>query len=133
VNGPGSLLQVASGVCAVLAAALLAYRVLGLPATPPAPAIYAPEPAKPPKAGQFTESERPATGFIIVVESVPEGALLSVDGVENGETPASLNLDCKPGSSHALKLTAAGFAPVEHAVACKKDVMLVVSAKLKKL
>ncbi len=136
-------LQLLSGLCFVSVAGLIAFRVGSIqPPAPPAPAVYAPmtEPKPkppPPRAqkgdiGDVTETERPGTGFIVVVESMPD-AVLSIDGIEDGPTPASHNFDCAPGKTYRLALKHPGYAAAEHTITCKKDVMLVVEARLEPL
>ena len=51
----------------------------------------------------------PAT---LLVESQPAGALVSIDGVRAGETPATLT-HLRPGSTVALEVEQRGYAPVE--------------------
>ena len=65
----------------------------------------------------------------MVIESVPDGAEVFVDGVAKGETPASINFDCKPPSTLALTLKKAGYLPIDRTIACKRDVMLVLKAR----
>lgn len=126
----GQTLQVLSGVLMLLAGGLLALRVWTAPPkvkTPPA--VYAPV-THAVKPGEVNETESPANGFILVVETVPEASELFVNGELSGPTPASLNSDCKPGDKLKLAIKHAGFIAVEHEVTCKKDVMLIVEARL---
>jgi hypothetical protein len=132
----GQWLQVLSGLAAVAAAGLLSYRAWTAPsAAKPAPAVYAPVTARAPAAAPATRgnvhvTEAPANGFILVVETVPDGAELWVNDVLNGATPASVNFDCHPGAGFRLVLKHDGFAPIAHEVTCRKDVMLIVNARL---
>jgi len=68
----------------------------------PAPKVAAPPIPPPPVAGQ------------VVVETVPPGATVEVDGAVRGTTPVTLAL--KPGE-YRLAVRLAGFRPVEEAVA----------------
>jgi hypothetical protein len=128
----GQLLQVSSGVAAVAAAGLLAYRVWTAPVTKAPPAVYTPV-TQVAKAGDVHETESPANGFILVVETKPDQTELWVNDVLSGGTPASVNYDCKPGDVYRITLKHDGFAPLRHEVTCKKDVMLIVTARLEPL
>jgi hypothetical protein len=132
----GPLLQVLSGLAAVAAAGLLTYRVWtqAPPPTkaPPAVYSYAPPP-QPVKSGDVHETESPANGFILVVEATPEQSELWVNDVVSGETPASVNFVCQPGDKYHLALKHDGYEPLRHEITCKKDVMLIVTAKLQPL
>ncbi len=123
------LLQTCSGLLALAAAALVAFRVWS--AAPPVvapPAVYAPTPAVV-SPGELFEQVSPASGFILVVEATPDAALF-IDGKHSGDTPASLNFECKPGQSYAFKLVAEGYRPLERTLACRKDTMLLLKARL---
>jgi hypothetical protein len=127
-------LQVLSGLLAVAASGLVAFRVWTRPPeVKAAPAVYAPvaiaEKPAVVKPGDVYETESPANGFILVVESTPDGAEVIVDGESKGETPASLNFDCLPPKTIALTLKKPGFLPIERTVACKKDTMVVLKAR----
>jgi hypothetical protein len=129
----GQWLQVASGLAAVAAAGLLAYRVWTVqPPVKTPPAVYTPvtEVAAP---SVVHETESQANGFILVVETKPEQTELWVNDVLSGETPASLNYDCKPGDTYRLVLKHDGYQPITHQVTCKKDVMLIITARLEAL
>jgi hypothetical protein len=121
-------LQLFSGLAALAASGLVAYRVWAEPVPKAAPAVYAPvTPVVGPGEVYMTESA--ANGFILVIESVPDGAEVIVDGLSKGETPASLNFDCRPPSSLALTLKKPGYLPIDRTIACKRDVMLVLKAR----
>ena len=129
----GQWLQVSSGLAAVAAAGLLAYRVWTVPASLKAPpAVYTPV-TRVVKAGDVRETESAANGFILVVETKPEACELWLNDVLNGETPASVNFDCKPGDVYRLLIKHDGYEPLRHEVTCKKDVMLIVTARLESL
>jgi hypothetical protein len=126
----GQTLQVLSGLVALLAGALLAVRVwTAPPRVKVPPAVYAPV-TQAVKPGEVHETESPANGFILIVETVPEASELWVNGQLSGPTPASLNFDCQPGDTVQLSITHSGFTAVAHDVKCKKDVMLIVEARL---
>jgi hypothetical protein len=137
----GPKLQLLSGLFALAAAGLLGYRVWTVappPAlaalAPPPPAVYSyAPPPQPVKSGDVHETESPANGFIVVVETTPEQSELFVNDVQSGETPASINYVCKPGDTYRLALKHDGYETLRHEITCKKDVMLIVTAKLQPL
>jgi len=122
-----------SGLSALAASALFAWRVWTAPVVVPPtapPAVYAPTRTPPVvRPGEVFERETPATGFILLIEAEPE-AQVTIDGKESGETPASLNFECQPGQKYAVRLQRAGYHPIERAVTCKKDVMLLLKTRL---
>ena len=124
-------LHVGSGLAALGLAALVSLRAL----TPVAPeqkktVIYSPLPVE--MDGIVVESESKADGFILIVETSPEGADVLIDGSSRGESPASINLDCLPGAPVSLELRYPGFATLRRTVMCKLDVMQVMRARLEK-
>jgi hypothetical protein len=125
------------------AAVLCARTAMAVPSTPPAGesprvrsdvSIYGASSAPAPSDSKaIVESESEAEGFVLLLETVPDGALASVDGVRIGETPTSLNPECAPGAALKVVLTHAGYAPLTHTVTCRSDRMLVLKAHLKAL
>ena len=98
--------------------------------------IYATgESAPPAVAGSkgVVETESEANGFLLVIETEPDGAVAQVDGVTRGETPASMNLDCQPGAPVKVVLTRRGWATLKHTVTCRENRMVVLEARLQPL
>jgi hypothetical protein len=127
-------LQLASGLLALAASGLVAFRVwTHVPVVKPRepPAVYAPLVTLPPEVrpGEVFETESPANGFILVVESTPDGVEVVIDGVSKGQTPASINFECAPPKTMELVLKHPGFAPITRTIACKRDVMLVLKVR----
>lgn len=124
-------LKISSGVCALGLAALLLWRS-GL-AEPPqvttTTSIYMPMPQIE-ATGAVSETESDASGYILVIETTPEGAEVVVDGVSKGASPSSLNLECLAGAPLMLELRHPGYAPLKRMMTCKRDVMVVVRATL---
>ena len=98
------------------------------------PSIYAvgASSGKPLKPGGVSVDESDDEGFVLMVESEPPGASVSVDGTVRGEAPAAMNLDCTPGAQLKVELTREGYAKLEHTLACGKDRMVRLRAKLQK-
>jgi hypothetical protein len=71
-------------------------------------------------------------GAILVLESEPAGAVTWVDGKEQGETPVSVGLDCRPGTPVVVEFTLRGHQRLTHHTLCPKDAMLKLSARLRK-
>jgi hypothetical protein len=123
------------GVVLALAAALVYFWPRLAPADPASAtaSVYAVGEAKSVlEPGEVEVLESEATGFVLLVETEPAGALVSVDGVARGEAPASMNLDCPPGKSLQLQTALAGYAPLSHALACRSDRMVKLRARLRK-
>nr|WP_236673805.1 PEGA domain-containing protein [Comamonas sp. JC664] len=67
-----------------------------------------------------------------MVDTVPPGAALSVNGRNEGTTPLTVTLDCLAGAPVAVKLTRRGFSPLEHTLTCRQDTMTQLTGKLRK-
>jgi hypothetical protein len=80
-----------------------------------------------------TEEERSSfTGAILMVESQPPGATIRVNGVDQGETPVSVGLDCMPGRDLVVDFALRGFEKSRHRTRCPKDALVKVTARLRK-
>jgi hypothetical protein len=71
-------------------------------------------------------------GAILMLESEPEEALVFVDGKEQGETPVSVGLECTPGKPVHVEFALRGYARAKHDTVCPKDMMVKLTARLKK-
>jgi PEGA domain len=113
----------------------------------PAPVQRAPGEARDPFAtpeGVVPVAEAPAPddiiqeeradfdGAILVLESEPSGALTFVAGKEQGETPVSVGLDCKPGEAVEVEFVRRGYERARHTATCPRDAMLKLTARLRK-
>jgi PEGA domain-containing protein len=127
--------RVAAGaVAAVLVVAgVLAY---GLAPRSTAPRSDAPERGRPlaplqaaadPRTGEVTA---PFQGFAVSVETVPPGALVTIDGVERGEAPVLAGLECSPGERVAIAARKGGFRPARAATTCREDTLVKLTVRL---
>jgi hypothetical protein len=91
-------------------------------------------PKAPEKLDQvFTEQTAPFDGAaILVVESEPENASVRIDGSDKGNTPASITLDCVPGTPIRVEVERKGYASAQHLTLCRKNTMIKVHARLLK-
>ncbi len=71
-------------------------------------------------------------GAILMLESEPEGAALVVNGKDEGETPISVGLDCKPGARLVIEFTLRGYERAKHTTRCPENALLKVTARLRK-
>ena len=76
------------------------------------------------------EEVAPFTGFAVSVESDPAGALVTVDGVPRGESPAFAGVDCVPGDRIEVRAEKPGFAPATSETACRADALVKVRLRL---
>ena len=89
--------------------------------------------AAPAREGAVSEQRAPIPGTrLLMAESEPSGATVSVDGVKQGTTPLTLTLECTPGAAVRVKFARKGYEPVEHATACDADTMTRLSTRLRK-
>ena len=90
-------------------------------------------PEEPSAAKPQIEEERSSfTGAILMVESQPPGANIRVNGVDQGETPVSVGLDCMPGKDLVVDFSLRGFEKSRHRTLCPKDALVKVTARLRK-
>ena len=124
-------LKLGSGLCALALAALMLWRA-GLaepPQTSSTTTVYMPMPQVE-LTGAVSETESEASGYILVIETTPDGAEVWLDGVSKGPSPSSLNLDCLAGAPLALELRHPGYTPLKRRMLCKHDAMVVMRATL---
>jgi hypothetical protein len=70
------------------------------------------------------EATLPFQGFGVSVDSVPDGARVTIDGRDVGTSPAMVSLDCKAGSEIRIRIEKPAFRPVERTTRCRADRML---------
>ncbi len=87
----------------------------------------------PPPDPVVQEERADFDGAILVLESEPSGALTFVDGKEQGDTPVSVGLDCKPGMPVLVDFSLRGYNRLTHRTLCPKDAMLKLTARLTRL
>ncbi|ATB51221.1 PEGA domain-containing protein [Corallococcus macrosporus] len=100
------------------------------PETTLAPHFDAPSEVRP---GEVREQRASIEGAsLLMVDSEPSGAAVSVNGRAEGTTPLSVTLDCVTDAPVTVKLTRRGFSPLEHTLSCRQDTMTQLFGKLRK-
>jgi hypothetical protein len=147
-----AVLKLASALCGLAAAGLFilplvrgevssAPRAITLqplfpaeaPAAPPEPPREAPAQELPPEEERVATEERvDFKGSILMVESEPSGATILVDGKDQGETPVSVGLECRPGQPVIIEFSLRGHDKARHHTPCPRDELVKVTAKLRK-
>ncbi|MFP2908404.1 PEGA domain-containing protein, partial [Pyxidicoccus sp. 3LFB2] len=143
-----AVLALGSGACALLAAVMLVLpelRQLRATSEEEAPAAKADtkgeektlaprfDTSAPVPEGQVREQHETLQGIsILMVESEPSGATVTVDGVKQGTSPVSFTPICNPGNPLRVKLVRKGFETLEHTTVCREDTMTQLSARLRK-
>jgi hypothetical protein len=84
------------------------------------------------KAGELRVTASESAGFMVLVDSEPQGAEVLLDGVSIGPTPASANPKCKPGGRFTVEARQPGYASVSEEIACSENQYLLIETKLKK-
>ena len=141
-----AVLKLASSLCAVVAAGLFVLALRHGEGVAPSGAPEAPGPSDEPVL--IVESENPARaepaektiqesrsefqGAILSLESRPSGASAQVNGVDQGETPVSVGLDCVPGTPLVIEFTLRDFEKATHKTLCPRDAVVTVKARMRK-
>lgn len=127
--GPG-VLRFALLTAAFLGTAALVVGVAlhGRPAAPSTPltVLTPPEAHRDQRTG---EEVAPFSGFAISVDTVPTGALVTVDGVARGEAPVLAGVDCPPGREIEIRADGDAGRAVAR-VACRADALVKVTLRL---
>jgi hypothetical protein len=76
------------------------------------------------------EQVAPFSGFAVSVETEPEGALVTIAGVERGESPVLAGVECKPGAKVPIRVTRRGFRTVQAATLCRSDALVKLTVRL---
>lgn len=135
-----AVLKLASALCAMGAAGLLVLPLVRDAApSPPEQEAPLPEaiPSAPPAAGapaadDIQESHEASSGALLSLNSRPEGATVWVNGLEQGETPLMVGLDCEAGSTVVVEFVLRGYERTTHRTECPRESMLTVKARLKR-
>jgi len=85
------------------------------------------ETAADPRSG---EEVAPFSGFAVSVETEPLDALVTIAGVERGESPVLAGIDCKPGSKVQIRVEKAGFRPARATTTCRTDALVKLTVRL---
>ena len=80
-----------------------------------------------PRTGERTA---PFSGFAVSVETVPPGALVTIDGIERGEAPVLAGLDCTPGARVEIAARKAGVSRARVATTCRADTLVKLTVRL---
>ncbi|MBM7115528.1 PEGA domain-containing protein [Archangium primigenium] len=123
-QGAPAVLRLASAVCAVVAAGLFVLRVTQGEARTASLEAEDDTPVQ--------ESRTAFQGALLSLESSPSGASVRVNGVDQGETPVTVGLDCVPGGAVRLEFTLRGFEKTTHETPCPRDALVTLKARLHK-
>jgi hypothetical protein len=85
------------------------------------------ETAADPRTG---EEIAPFSGFAISVETEPPDALVTIAGVERGESPVLAGIACKPGAKVPIRVEMPGFRAVRTATTCRTDALVKLTVRL---
>jgi hypothetical protein len=80
-----------------------------------------------PRTGEETA---PFTGFAVSVETEPEDALVTIAGVERGESPVLAGVACRPGERVVVRAEKAGYRPARAATTCRQDLLVKLTLRL---
>ncbi|ATB34589.1 PEGA domain-containing protein [Melittangium boletus] len=141
-----AVLKLASSLCAVVAAGLFVLALRHGEGVAPPGATEAPdssdepvliveagEPARDESAEKATQESRSEfQGAILSLESRPSGASAQVNGVDQGETPVSVGLDCVPGTPLVIEFTLRDFQKETHKTLCPMNAVVTVKARMRK-
>jgi len=76
------------------------------------------------------EQIAPFSGFAISVETEPEDALVTIAGVERGESPVLAGVECKPGTKVPIRVEKPGFRPARATTLCRADALVKLTVRL---
>jgi len=74
--------------------------------------------------------DRPRSGFMLQITSIPSGAAFAVKGEERGDTPAIANVPCHDGETVVITVRKEGFAEYQRQVECREGGSLRLRARL---
>ena len=91
------------------------------------------ESAEPSTPAPGVQEQRSAfKGALLMLESQPSGATVRVNGINQGETPVTVGLDCVPGRTLVVVYSMRGFESTTHRTPCPRDALVTVKAQLRK-
>jgi hypothetical protein len=85
------------------------------------------ETAADPRTG---EEVAPFSGFAVSVETDPPDALVTIAGVERGESPVLAGVECEPGAKVPIRVEKPGFPPARATTTCRTDVLVKLTVRL---
>lgn len=140
-----AVLKLCGAAAGLLAASLLVLPALRQsrepPVTPEEVATTRPETTLAPsfdppsevREGEVREQRAFMEGAsLLMVDSAPSGATVSVNGRTEGTTPLSVMLECVTDAPVTVKLTRRGFSSLEHTLSCRQDTMTQLFGRLRK-
>lgn len=76
------------------------------------------------------EQVAPFSGFAVSVETEPEAALVTIAGVERGESPVLAGVECKPGAKVPIRVAKPGFRGAKASTLCRADALVKLNIRL---
>jgi hypothetical protein len=76
------------------------------------------------------ERVAPFSGFAVSVETEPEDALVTIGGVERGESPVVAGVECRPGAKVPIRVVKQGFRPARASTVCRTDALVKLTIRL---
>lgn len=74
----------------------------------------------------------PFSGFAVSVESLPPGAVVTIEGIPRGEAPVLAGLDCSPGDRIEVSAEKRGFAVARAVTTCREDALVKLTLRLRR-
>ena len=103
-----------------------------MPVDAPVPPVVATPPSPQPGKEQVQENRTSFKGALLSLESEPSGATVRMNGINQGDTPITVGLDCTPGTTISITLSLRGYESLTHRTACPRDALVKVTAQLHK-
>jgi PEGA domain-containing protein len=76
------------------------------------------------------EQVAPFSGFAVSIETEPGDALVTVGGVERGESPVLAGVECTPGAKVPIRVAKPGFRPARASTVCRADALVKLTIRL---
>lgn len=103
-------------------------KPVNTPAPPGVAELQQPQPGN----EQVQENRTAFKGALLMLESEPLGAIVRMNGINQGDTPVTVGLDCTPGTTISITFAMRGYESLTHRTACPHDALVKVTAKLRK-
>jgi hypothetical protein len=78
------------------------------------------------------EASEAAPDFSLVVETVPAGAQVHVNGEDEGHSPVVVGVGCSTGAMLRILADAPGYEPGRHTTLCRQDRLVKVLIRLRR-
>jgi PEGA domain-containing protein len=79
------------------------------------------------------ERVAPFSGFAVSIETEPGDALVTIAGVERGESPVLAGVECKPGTKVPVRVAKTGFRAARASTVCRTDALVKLIIRLSPL